>query len=167
MNLGSAAKFAPPVRRSLPANPPNVSLLDVPLINSELVVPCVPPLVTVTFAANSDVLPKVKSLGRTVAVAVTRSPVAMNRFCRNSVNDALPELSVVTFMKPRYVGPSPLVVSCVPLGIEKNSMRKLVLASEFSEPAMVVPVGPDTALEMTGKFCNPLAPVSASSESLA
>ena len=77
-----------------------VSVLEVPVRKLALVVPCVPLAVTVTLAANSDVLPKVKSVGLTVAVAVTRSPTVTTTFCRNSTKLALPELSVVRFRNP-------------------------------------------------------------------
>ena len=111
-NRGSFARFAPLVIRSFPARPPMVSADDVPLVKSALAVPCVPLAVTVTLAANPDVLPNVKSVGLNVAVAVMRSPTVTETFRRNSTKLALPEPSVVTLMNPRYVRPSPLVASC-------------------------------------------------------
>ena len=44
---------------------------------------------------------------------------------------------VLTVVDPMNVCPSPLP-DASQLGLEKNSMVKLVLAAEFSEPVMVV-----------------------------
>ena len=51
--------------------------------------------------------------------------------------------------------------------LEKNSTRKTAFAALFRVPWMAVAEPSDVADEMTGKFCNLFAPVSASLKSLA
>ena len=98
-----------------------------------------------TPAENSEVLPK-----GSVAVAVTSRPL-LTATLRVTLNDALPLGSVDTLTKPRNCCPS----AGRPNGstsLAKNSMRKVVLAALWREPAMVVMPPCDMAEVNTGKF---------------
>src|SRR5690349_16276129 len=85
-----------------------------------------------TAFENCDVSNEVRS----VAVAVTTVPAATAG--RLAVNAALPIPSVVTFVNPRNVAPSPKPEGSG-AGLLKNSMRKVRSGVLLSTPSTVVP----------------------------
>ena len=108
------------------------------------------PLCTVTQAENSDVSIGAPPASSLVAVAATTMwPAGSGKLTGPKV--ALQFPSVVTFVEPRNVWPSPN-----PDGshdtLEKNSSRKLVFGTLFSVPEIVTIPPPNEADVITGKF---------------
>ena len=96
-----------------------------------------------------------------MAVAVTNCP--LGTFVLGlKVKDTLPSEPVVTLVNPSTFLPSALSVE----GLEKKSMRKVVLGALLRVALMVVSTAPVLAEAMTGLFCSSFAPVSASPASL-